>query len=59
MIANESRHAAPEVLTQGGLATMQNLHARGALLGVASGLNDACDRASDRPLPLSFVGQSL
>ena len=33
-IATESNHPLPAVI-QGGLATMQNLHARGAILGVA------------------------
>ncbi len=37
MIANESQHPTPDVLIRGGSATMQNLHARGAILGVASG----------------------
>ena len=33
-IARESRHPKPEIVIQGGLAVMQDLHARGALLGV-------------------------
>lgn len=32
-IADESRHPQPDVLIEGGLATLQNLHARGAILG--------------------------
>ncbi|MEQ1591332.1 MAG: putative DNA-binding domain-containing protein [Thiobacillaceae bacterium] len=35
-VAVESAHTAPEMLIQGGLATMQTLRARGAILGVAS-----------------------
>lgn len=34
MIAAESRHPAPEIVIQGGLAVMQDLRKRGALLGV-------------------------
>ena len=34
-IATESRHPAPETVIEGGLATMQNLFGRGAILGVA------------------------
>ena len=33
-VARESRHPKPEIVIQGGLAVMQDLHARGALLGV-------------------------
>lgn len=33
-VATESRHPAPETVIQGGLATMQNLCLRGAILGV-------------------------
>ena len=32
-IADESRHPQPELLIQGGLATLQSLHHRGAILG--------------------------
>ncbi len=34
IVATESRHPMPEAVIQGGLAVMQELHARGALLGV-------------------------
>ncbi len=34
MIAQESRHSVPEVVIEGGLAVMQDLHLRGGLLGV-------------------------
>lgn len=34
-VADESHHPNPELLIQGGLATLQNLHARGAILGTA------------------------
>jgi hypothetical protein len=34
-VARESHHPQPEIVIQGGLAVMQDLHARGALLGVA------------------------
>jgi len=36
VVAAESTHPAPEAVIQGGLATMQTLRARGAILGVAS-----------------------
>ncbi len=35
MVAAESAHPAPEAVIQGGLATMQTLYARGAILGAA------------------------
>ena len=34
-VARESSHPKPEIVIQGGLAVMQDLHTRGALLGVA------------------------
>lgn len=34
-VADESRHPRPQLLIEGGLATLQNLHARGAILGTA------------------------
>lgn len=34
-VADESRHPNPALLIEGGVATLQNLHARGAILGTA------------------------